>query len=215
MGNLPEQLREAAVMHVRLSLITTDPLLLDDAIRYIEDEVRPLAGSQPGNLGISLQANPELGIAIVETFWASHEALRVSDRVVAPARSELVRRASGTITVERYRLPVFEQEGRLDGGEGVRLTRMDVEPSGVADAIESFGDTTVPWLAESAGFRSALLFADSTSGHLISEDVWEDQHALAGSRSAAAVARVDAAAADCEIRAVEEYVQVFSSARKP
>jgi hypothetical protein len=29
------------------------------------------------------------------------------------------------------------------------------------------------------------------------------------------VARVDAAATDCAIRAVEEYVQVFSSVRKP
>jgi quinol monooxygenase YgiN len=202
-------------MHVRLSLITADPLLLDDAIRYVEDEVRPLADSQPGNPGMSLQANPELRVAIVETFWASHEALRVSDRVVAPARSELVRRARGTITVERCRRPVFEQEGRLGGGEGVRLTRMDAEPSRVADATESFGDTAVPWLAESAGFRSARLVADPTSGHLISEDVWQDPHALAGSRSAATVARVDAAATDCAIRAVEEYVQVFSSVRKP
>jgi hypothetical protein len=61
---------------------------------------------------------------------------------------------------------------------------------------------------------SARLFADPTSGHLTAEDVWEDPHALAGSRSAAAVARVDAAT-DCAIRAVEEYVQVFSSVRKP
>jgi hypothetical protein len=39
---------------------------------------------------------------------------------------------------------------------------MDVEPSKVADATESFGDTAVPWLAESAGFRSAGSFADPT-----------------------------------------------------
>jgi hypothetical protein len=181
--------------------------------------VRPLAESRPGNLGMSLQANPELGVAIVETFWASHEALRVSDRVVAPARSETVRRARGTLTVERCRLPVFEQEGRLGGAEGVRLTRTECR------AVQGGGRHRVvrghrrPMAGGIRRFRSARPFADPTSGHLISEDVWEDPHAPAGSRGAAAVGRVDAAAAtDCAIRAiraVEEYVQVFSSVRKP
>ena len=54
------------------------------------------------------------------------------------------------------------------------------------DAIEVFGDTAVPWLAEIAGFRGALLFADPASGHLISETVWQDPAALAASPSAAA-----------------------------
>jgi hypothetical protein len=48
-------------MHVRLSRIVAGPLLLDDAVRYIDEEGRLPAGSQAGNLGISLEANPELG----------------------------------------------------------------------------------------------------------------------------------------------------------
>ncbi len=63
------------MLHVRLNLITADPLRLGDSIKYIEDEVRPAVESQPGNLGISLQANPELGVAILESFWASHNAM--------------------------------------------------------------------------------------------------------------------------------------------
>ena len=74
------------------------------------------------------------------------------------------------MTVERYRIPVFEREATLRGGEGVRLTRIEVKPSAVADVIEAFGDSAVPDLAEAAGFRSALLFADPASGHLISRD---------------------------------------------
>ncbi|HTP16304.1 MAG TPA: hypothetical protein VMK13_10760 [Streptosporangiaceae bacterium] len=184
-------------------------------MRYIESELRPAVESQPGNLGLSLLASPELGVAVLESFWASLDALRDSEAAVAPARGEVIRRAKGTVAVERYRIPVFEREAPPRGGEGVRLTRMEVEPSAVDDAIEAFGDTAVPWLAETPGFHSALLFADPASGHLISEDVWMDPQALAASRSAAAVARVDAVdAARCVIRAVEEYIQVFSSARK-
>ncbi len=203
-------------MHVRLNVMTADPVLLGDSIKYVEGEVRPVVESQPGNLGLSLLASPEDGVAILESFWASDDALRDSERVVAPARSELIRRARGTVTAERYRIPVFEREAPLRGGEGVRLTRMYVQPSAVDDAIEVFGDTVVPLLAETAGFHSALLFADPASGHLISETVWRDPQALAASRNAAAVARAEAVAAtQCVIRAVEEYIQVFSSARKP
>jgi quinol monooxygenase YgiN len=204
------------VLHVRFNLIIADPLLLSESSKYIEGEVRPLVESQPGNLGLSLMASLEDGVAILESFWASKDAMRASEKVVAPARNEVIRRAKGTISVERYQVPVFEREARLRGGEGVRLTRMDAEPSAVEDVIEVFGDTAVPLLAETAGFHSALLLTDPPSGHLISETVWHDPQTLAASRDAAAVARVETVSAtNCMIRAVEEYIQVFSSARKP
>ena len=204
------------MLHVRLNLITADPLLLGDSIKFIESEVRPEVESQPGNLGMSLLVNPELGVAILESFWASHDVLRASERIVAPGRAEAVRRATGTVTVERYRVPVFEREAPLRSGEGVRLTRLDVTPSPVEDTVAAFGDTAVPRLAETDGFCGALFFVDRTSGRSISETFWRDPQALAASRSTAAAIRVDTvAAANCVIRAVEEYRLVFNSARKP
>ena len=101
------------------------------------------------------------------------------------------------MTAGRYRILVFEREAPLRGGQGVRLTRIEVKPSAAADVIEAFGDSAVPDLAETPGFRSALLFADPASGHLISQTVWRDPQA-----------------ANCLIRAVEDYSLVFSSARK-
>ncbi len=204
-----------AVLHVEVDLITADPRLLGDCVRYIEGEVRPAAESQPGSLGMSLRANPERGVAIAESFWASHNALRDSERTAGPLRGEVGRRAKGTVTVERYAVPVFEREAPVRGGEGARLTRMDVQPKAVDDIVEAFGDTAVPSLAVTAGFCSALLFADRDSGHLISETVWQDPHALAASRSVCAAIRADAVeATKCVIRAVEEYILVFSTVRK-
>jgi hypothetical protein len=83
------------------------------------------------------------------------------------------------VTVERYAVPVFEQEAPLCSGEGVRLTRMDVPPSAVEDAVEAFGDTAVPWLAETDGFCSAVFSIDRTTGHSVTETVWRDPGALA------------------------------------
>jgi hypothetical protein len=74
----------------------------------------------------------------------------------------------GSVTYERYQILVFEREVLLHGGQEVRLTRIEVKPSAVTDVIEVFADSAVPWLAETDGFRSALLFADPGSGQLIS-----------------------------------------------
>jgi hypothetical protein len=203
------------MLHVRHNLITADPALLGDSVKFMENEVRPAVEGQPGNLGLSLQVNPELGLAILESFWVSGDALRASEHAVAPNRAAAVRRAAGTVTVERYAVPVFELEAPLRSGEGVRVTRMDVAPSAVEDTIEVIGDTAVPRLADTEGFCSALFFVDRTAGHSIFETSWRDPEALAGSRSTAAAVRVDTVlATNGVIRALEEYQMMFSSARK-
>jgi hypothetical protein len=98
----------------------------------------------------------------------------------------------------------------------LRLTRMDLEPATVEDAVEAYGETAVPWLAETEGFCSAPLLVDRATVHSISETTWRDAQMLAASRSVAAEVRADTAAAtDCAIRAVEEYGVVYSSARNP
>src|SRR6266851_4934820 len=106
-----------AMLHIRFNLITADPLQFGDAIKFIEAEVRTGVESQPGNLGLALYANLELGVAVLESFWVSGDAMRVSEHAVSPSRREAVRRASGTVSVERYQLPIFEREAPADADE--------------------------------------------------------------------------------------------------
>jgi acyl-CoA synthetase (AMP-forming)/AMP-acid ligase II len=179
------------VLHVRLSQITPGTLALDGCIKYIEDEVSPAMDSQPGSLGLSLLAIPEPGVAILESFWASQLALQAGENTDAILRGELARQASGPVTVEDYEVVVFEREARLRGGQAVRLTRVEVKPSGVDDVIDVVGDTVVPSLAETPGFCSALLFADPASGCLISETVWQDAQTQAAAQSVAAIIRAN------------------------
>jgi len=203
------------VLHLRLNLIAAGPSGLDECINYIEGELRPALESQRGSLGLSLLISPRLDVAVFESFWASAQALHASEQAAASLRAELARRARASVTDEQYRILVFEREASLRGGEAVRLTRMQAKLSAVEDVIEAFGDSVVPRLAESPGFRAALLFADPDSGHLISQTVWQGPQARAASPSTAAVIQADVLnAADCVIRAVEDYNLVFSSARK-
>jgi hypothetical protein len=203
------------MLHVRFNFLTADPLRLGDSVKFIESEVRPQVDSQPGSLGTSLYTDPDAGLAILESFWASDDAMHASEHTVSSSRREAVKRAAGTVSVERYEVPVFELEAPVRSGASMRLTRMDVEPSQVEDAVEVYGDTAVPWLAETRGFCSTLLLVDPQTGHTISETLWRDEATLAETRSLAAAVRVDTVSATgCVIRAVEEYGLVSTSARK-
>ena len=203
-------------MHAGVSLITANPLRLDESVKHIETEVGPQIERLSGSLGLSLHVNSDLGLAVLETFWVSDDTLRAGERVIAPRKEEAVRRATGTITVEHCAVPVFEQEAPATAGAGVRITRIDVSPSRIEDAIEVFGDTTVPWLADTKGFCRTLYLVDRQSGRSVSETVWQDARALAGSRGAAAAIRAEVvSAAGGVIRAVEEYSLVVNTASKP
>lgn len=202
------------MMHARVSQITADPPVL----AYLEHEIRPVVESRHGSLGLSLLAGQEPGVAIVESFWATHEHELVwaAGETEARVRGELARRIRRPVTAEDYQIPVFEREAPLRSGEAVRLTRMQVKPQGVADAADVFGDTAVPWLADTPGFWGALLFAAPASGRLISQTVWRDPAARAASPSLAEMIRAEVLDdEDYEILAVEDYSLVFSSARKP
>jgi heme-degrading monooxygenase HmoA len=206
------------MMHARVSQITAEPPVLAGCLAYLEHEVRPVVESQHGSLGLSLLAGQEPFVAIVESFWATHEHELVwaAAETEARVRGELARRIRRPVTAEDYQIPVFEREAPLRSGEAVRLTRMQVKPPGAADVADVFGDTAVPWLADTPGFCGALLFAAPASGRLISQTVWRDPATRAASPSLAEMIRAEVLDdQDCEILAVEDYSLVFSSARKP
>lgn len=86
----------------------------------------------------------------LKSFWASRDGLAASEQAAALHCGELARHARGSVSSEQYQLPVFEREA-LRGGEEVRITRIEVKASAVADVTEVFGDSAVPWLAETIG----------------------------------------------------------------
>ena len=204
------------MLHVRFNLISSDPQRLGDMLDYAQADVSPRVESQPGSLGVSLLANADLGLAIFESFWSSGDAMRASEQTVVPSRREMLRRSAGTVSVERYNLPVFEREEPPSSGGGLRLARLDVDPEASADIVEVYGSTAVPWLADTKGFCAAMLLVDSDSGHCITEAMWRRPEELVASRSVAAAVQAETASSTHgEVRAVEEYDVVYNSAQKP
>lgn len=102
------------VRHVRLSLLTSDPAQIANAIQYLEDEARAKVEDQPGNVGISLIVNPELAVALVGSFWVSGDAMRESEKMSA-------RSASRRRVPARARCPSSTTRSRVScshGGSG-------------------------------------------------------------------------------------------------
>jgi hypothetical protein len=162
---------------------------------------------------MALLVIPELAVVIVETFWVTGDAMRDSEKAEEPLVEETVRRGRATVSVERHEVASSVRAVRPRDGAGVRLTRVDIEPSRVNTAIADYEDTALPWLIESDGFCSALLLVHRRSGRGIVETTWRDGAAMAASRSAAAAARADAiAATGGVIRALEEFRLEFNSA---
>jgi hypothetical protein len=207
------------VLHTRLNRIAADAAALDGCVSYIEREIRPVLEARPGSLGISVLEDPERGVAIFGSVWATSHKMAGSEDTEAPLRGELARRAGGPVTVEDYQVPIFElveRQALPRRGYAVRLTRIQVRPSQVDDVIEVVGTIAVPSLIETPGFCDALLFADPESGRLVSETVWRDARARASAPDVAAIVRAEVPdEASSEIRDVEDYALVFSSVREP
>jgi hypothetical protein len=191
-----------------------DPAHLADAIRHYDEEGRPQLEGEVGSLGMSLYENAELGVAVIETWWVSGDAMRETEKNEDPIRAKAAKIAVATMSVERYQIGIYTRATRPHPGAGLRLTRLETDPAGVADAVTAYEDTAIPWLTESDGFCEAMLYVDRRNGRSISETVWRDANALAASRSASAAIRLETVAAtDTVVRAVEEYRMVSSSVR--
>jgi hypothetical protein len=219
-----------AVLHIRLCRIAAEPPALDDCVAYIESEARQAVEFRPGSLGISVLADRTEGAALYGSVWVSWDAMSASEETEAPLRAELAKRAGTPVTVWDYQIPIsviFDYALLLQGGQAVRLTRIQVKPSQVDDVIEVVGDEVVPSLSEAPGFRAVLLFDDPASGRMISETIWRDPRARAAAPSVAAIIRrefPDEAGSDipgfpdeggAEICGVTDYSLVFSSMRDP
>jgi hypothetical protein len=199
------------MLHAEINLITPDPPAPVPFLTYIEREVRPMVEKEHGSLGLTLLASA--GGVVLESFWASLHMLQAAEPASMKLRGEMQERAQVPVTAGQYQVNVFEYLGPVLPRQAARLTQLQVKHSAVSDVAEVFGDTAVPLLTDAPGFHGALLLADPASGHVITQTIWQDQHARDASPGTAAVIRSDLLdSAHCVIGAVDDYDVVFSSA---
>jgi hypothetical protein len=200
--------------HVRLNVLTADPVPFDKLISELEHEVGRRLDDEPGSRGVALDVDPEIGVAIFSSFWASHDAMRESERVSALALDDAAERATGTVSVEHFEVASHLRVAPPRAGAGVRILRSEVDRSQIDDAVAAYDAAAVPWFTEVDGLCSALLFVNRRTGQMVEETVWRDGIRLAASRGRAASIRVEAVSATgASIRALAEYDRAFTTSR--
>src|SRR5258706_4388702 len=133
-------------MHVRMSMLVGDPARMDEATRYLEGSARPHVEAQPGNRGMAVLTNADLGVCVIASYWDTADTMAMSEQAVEVPRKELTELVSGTLTVEHYESAVFVRRSWPTAGAGVRMTRIDGDPAYMDAAIAEFRNRGVPAL---------------------------------------------------------------------
>ena len=200
------------MQHARFEFITVDPKLTADAARIVISDGRPRIELEPGNMGMALLANRELGVLIAESFWVSGDAMRQSERGILQLRRDTRHLGVCTVSSEHFEIASSFRKHRPGPEAAVQVTRADVEPGRVDETIESYEDLVVPRLGDTEGFCTSMLLLQRVPHRIVIEATWKDPQSLASSRSAAAEARADfVTATDCAVRDLNEHRMEFSS----
>jgi hypothetical protein len=203
--------REVGSVYARLTLHTADPDRLGELISHYEHEVSMDFAHQPGSRGISVLVNDDLGVALVESYWATEAAMRANDASFArPVHDAAF--FGATVSIEHYEVARFVHVAPAGPGACVSLTRLNSEPTGMDDLRAAYDDLGIEQLAASDGFGTAVLLTDRQSGRAAVKIIWRDVQALVAARGPAAARRLDAAkGGNVTVRGIEQYRLDFHS----
>lgn len=198
-------------MYARFSLHTADPARLDEVVTHYKEDVREVFTHEPGYRGMSVLVNDDLGVALVEAYWATEKEMRSNDVSFADPVHDAAF-FGATAAIEHYEVATFVHASAAHPGAAVNLSRLDTEPTSPDDVRAAYAAIDLAPLAGSDGLCSAVRFVDLQSGKGVVEIIWRDDAALVAARGVTAARRLEAAAAKtATVRGVERYRLDFHS----
>ncbi|WP_330287016.1 hypothetical protein [Streptomyces sp. NBC_00576] len=201
-------------MFVRAMYATGDPANIDTAIEGLNTNGRELIAQQPGFRGFGIFVDRELGKLLAASWWETEEDRRNSDEVLRERRAALLERFAATTTIDNYEAVVFHPVRQPKAGAGLRITRVEFDPSDADLFAETFRATVIPKLETLQGLARASLLIDRDRGRGLVATVFTDRDSLAASRAGQAAARHEGAAkAHVTVTGLEEFEVVFSEVR--
>jgi heme-degrading monooxygenase HmoA len=166
-------------VYARSTTIHGRPENIDAGIKFVINEVAPLLDKIDGCRGLSLLADRETGQCIVTSSWATEEAMLASDDALRPIRDRGRDIAGGSMQIDSWEIAVMH---RSHHGECCRVSWLQGD---VEAMIDTFRMGILPDLEQTAGFCSASLLVNRSTGLGCSTTAWESRGAMAISRSSA------------------------------
>ncbi|GAB2670465.1 antibiotic biosynthesis monooxygenase family protein [Kribbella swartbergensis] len=204
-------------MYARSTTINAKPESIDAGIAQVRDEVMPRIMEMDGCIGLSMLADRESGRCIATSAWQSEEAMRATDEALRPIRDRIAgSMGGGSPTVEEWEIAVLHRDHRSGEGACVRATWVKIDPETMDRAIDVYKLASLPRLEDLAGFCSASLLVDRSSGRAVSSITYDSREAMDSNREAAASMRASTTKeAGAEVLDVGEFELVIAHLRVP
>ena len=197
-------------MFARSTTFHGAPGNIDAGITFVEGEVAPTLTRIEGSRGLSLVVDRETGMCIVTASWENEQAMRASAEQIRPLRERGQEILGGTPQVDEWEIAVMH---RTQHAECCRVSWL----KGDLEAMtETFRVGILPELDQTAGFCSASLLVNRSTGMGCATTAWETRAAMEASRSSADDMRSRAASdAGGEIVDVHEFDLAYAHLHIP
>ncbi|WTA12250.1 hypothetical protein OH802_22860 [Nocardioides sp. NBC_00850] len=163
-----------------------------------------------GCRGLSMLVDRETGHCIATSSWEDEAAMRASDEQLRPLRDRGKDILGGSMQIDEWEIVVMH---RSHHGECARVSWLQGDLDAMA---ETFRVGILPELEQTAGFCSASLLMNRSSGLGCATTAWESRAAMEASRSAADNMRSRAASdAGGEIVDVHEFELAYAHLHVP
>lgn len=201
-------------MYARSTTISGDPAAIDAGIAFVKDDVMPSIMAFDGCAGMSLVVDRDSGRIIATSSWGSQEAMFASRNQLAALRSRGGEILGGTPEIEEWEVVVMHRDHPTHEGSCCRITW--ARPRNLDAMLERWRSAMLPQIEAMAGFGSASMLVDRSTGVMCGTVSFDSRAALDASRDAAAALR-DKAVSDggTEILDVAEFDLVLAHLRVP
>lgn len=203
-------------MFIRTSTFQADPSKLDEGIEFARANVPGALSKLDGSLGWTMLVNRQDGRCMVNSWWESEQALKASDKALAPLRKQGGEVLGAPAKPEEWEVAVMERRREIKPGCGLRMTRVRLDPTTIDQGIDVFRTTTVPEATMMDGFCSISMAVNRRTGEALASVIFESMAAVEATREKAKQVRATTAEkAHAEILDVHEYELVEARISPP
>lgn len=169
-------------MFARSTIIQAQTPSMDAGIAHLRDVVMPELQQVDGYVGLSLLVDRQSGRCIATSSWQTEEAMQASESRVRDVRKQATLMfGSSDAKVERWEIAVMHRAHRSQDGACVRSAWLKVDQSGMDRAVNAYRGL-LSRLETMAGFCSASLLIDRTSGRCVSTVTFDSQDRMGETR---------------------------------
>jgi len=195
-----------------------NPAKVDEVVAFVRDRVQPLVDSLPGSHGLSMFANRETGMIVVNTAWADEAALTASDAELKGVRQEAITLLEAPeVEIHILEPALIFQVGPDQPGYWARAAEVQHAPEKIDETIAMFRDVALPTMRERfAGINTVALLVNRRTGFSVANITYTSREAMEVSRDEAdRMRRNNLRAADAELRNVRELEVAIVGIRPP